>query len=198
MISLTSPVETRAHRWSAGGKLAGLAIATVVLFKLNSLIWLCAAFGLVLVLYALPGRVFLRTGLRRLVGLWPFVVLVGVWHVATGDAAQGAAICLRMITAVALANLVTMTTRLVDMMAVVEAMLAPLRWCGLRTDPVTLAIALVVRFTPVLAQKGEALTLAWRARGRGRPGWRIVLPFAVAAIDDAEHVAAALKARGGV
>ena len=52
-----------------------------------------------------------------------------------------------------------------------------------------LAMALVIRFTPVLADKGRLLILAWRARSRSKPGWRIVLPFAVTAIDDAERVA---------
>ena len=31
-----------------------------------------------------------------------------------------------------------------------------------------------------------------------RAGWRIVAPLALMALDDAEHVAEALRARGGV
>ena len=61
-----------------------------------------------------------------------------------------------------------------------------------------LAMALVVRFVPVLAAKGQALAMAWRARSQRPPGWRIIVPFAVTAIDDAEHVAEALRARGGM
>ena len=61
-----------------------------------------------------------------------------------------------------------------------------------------LSVALVIRFTPVLMQKGAALAEAWRARSVKRPGWRIVLPFALLAIDDAEQTAEALRARGGV
>jgi len=118
--------------------------------------------------------------------------------VLTRDAVAGLVIVLRMITAVGLANLVTMTTKLSDMMAVVRWLAAPLRRFGVRTRSLELAVALVVRFTPVLAAKGQMLSFAWRARSRKRAGWRIVMPFTVLAIDDAEHVAEALRARGGL
>lgn len=198
MISLTSPVETRAHRWPAGAKLGALCAATIVLFATDALAWHGAFLALTMMLYALPGPQFLRTGIRRLKPLWIFAAVILVWHVAVADPQAGLVIVLRMATAVALANLVTMTTRLSDMMIVVRWLLMPLRRLGLRTEAVELAMALVIRFTPVLADKGGLLALAWRARAVRRVGWRIVTPFAVLAIDDAEHVAEALRARGGL
>jgi biotin transport system permease protein len=198
MISLTSPVETWAHRWSAGVKLGLLCIATMVLFSVQSLPWHVVFCSSALVFYAVPGRRFLISGLRRLSVLWPFVLLIIVWHFAQSDLPAGLLIVLRMLTAVALANLVTMTTRLSDMMGVVRWLTAPLRVFGVKTERIELAIALVVRFTPVLAAKGQLLAMAWRARAVRRVGWRIITPFAVLAIDDAEHVAEALRARGGV
>lgn len=198
MISLTSPVRTMAHSWPAGAKLAALCVATVVLFSVQKIGWHLAFMTATALLYALPGRVFFRSGMVRLWGLWPFVALIFVWHVITHDIATGAAICFRMVTAVGLANLVTMTTRLSDMMDVVRVLLSPLNRFGLQSHRIELAMALVIRFTPVLALKGQALVAAWRARSPKRPGWRIIIPFAVLAIDDAEHVAEALRARGGV
>lgn len=198
MISLTSPVETRAHGWPAGAKLGALCVATLLLFAVEAPGWQIAfCLGMVL-LYALPGRAFLWVGLGRLRMLWPFVALILLWHLLTDDASAGLVIALRMVTAVGLANLVTMTTKLSDMMAVVRWLATPLRRFGLGTRSLELAVALVVRFTPVLAAKGQMLSLAWRARSRRRPGWRIIMPFTVLAIDDAEHVAEALRARGGL
>ncbi len=198
MISLTSPVETLAHGWPAGAKLAALCVATMVLFAVDAPGWHLAFAAAALAIYALPGPLFLRAGMRRLVVLWPFVALILLWHVLTSDALAGVVIVLRMVTAVALANLVTMTTRLSDMIGVVRWLTTPLRALGVQTRGIEIAIALVVRFTPVLAEKGHMLSLAWRARARRRIGWRIITPFAVLAIDDAEHVAEALRARGGV
>ncbi len=198
MISLTSPVRTRAHGWPAGAKLLALCLASVGLFSLGALWAQALAAAAVLVLYAWPGAVFLRHGLRRLWPLWPFVVMVLVWHVVTGDGQTGAVIALRMLSAVALANLVTMTTTLSQMMAVVHWLLGPLARLGVDLRAIELAVALVIRFTPVLTQKGGALAQAWRARSRRRPGWRMIVPFLVLALDDADHVADSLRARGGL
>ncbi len=198
MISLTSPVETRAHGWPAGAKLGVLCAATVVLFAVKSVAWHAGFASVMLLAYALPGAAFFKTGLRRLWVLWPFALLVGLWHAFTGDAGHGAVIVMRMFTAVGLANLVTMTTRLSDLMQVIRWLVSPLRRFGINTRAIELAVALVVRFTPVLADKGAALTHAWRARSPRRARWRILPPFMLLAIDDAEHVAEALRARGGL
>jgi biotin transport system permease protein len=73
----------------------------------------------------------------------------------------------------------------------------PLRWLGLNSRVLELAIALVIRLTPVLVERGGQLTQAWKARSRNAPNWRIILPFTVLALDDADRVAEALRARGG-
>jgi len=197
MISLTSPVRTRAHGWPAGAKLLALCVASVVLFALPY--WqaqLVAALA-VLSLYTLPGAVFLLHGLRRLWPLWPFVVVLLAWHLVIGAPREGAVIVLRMLSAVALANLVTMTTTLNAMMEVVKWLLKPLAALGVNLRKIELAAAMVIRFTPVLAEKGAALAMAWRARARRRASWRVILPFLVLALDDADNVAEALRARGG-
>jgi biotin transport system permease protein len=197
MISLTSPVRTRAYGWPAGLKLSLLCIATAVLFIRQDIAFHVVAFAVTAAVYVLPGARFARAGARALWRLWPFVVLVAVWHLVIGAGGQGAVIVLRMLTAVGLANLVTMTTSLSQMIATVMWLVAPLAKIGLNTRALALGIALVVRFTPALADKGTALTQAWAARSPRRASWRIILPFAVLAIDDAEHVAEALRARGG-
>ncbi len=198
MISLTSEVRTWAHRWPAGLKLGLLCAATVVLLARHDPAFHLAALAGVLGLYLMGGWRFLRAGLRAVWVLWPFVVLVGAWHLLTGAAGPGLVIVLRLLTAVALANLVTMTTRLDQMIAVVRGLTAPLRRIGVNTRAIELGIALVVRFTPALTDKGRLLRQSWSARSAKAANWRIVMPFTVLAIDDAEQVAMALRARGGL
>ncbi|SIO05131.1 CbiQ family ECF transporter T component [Vannielia litorea] len=199
MISLTSPVETVYHRCPAGLKLGLLCLATTGLFLLASLAGQLASLAGVAALYALPGARFARAGLAALRPVALFAALIAVWHIAVGTLEEGAVIVLRLVSAVALANLVTMTTRLADMLAVLHGLTAPLRWVGLRTRPLELAISLVIRFIPVLSEKGAALAESYRARsGRRRAGWRIAAPLAGLALDDAERVAEALRARGGL
>ncbi|WP_339760788.1 energy-coupling factor transporter transmembrane component T [uncultured Sulfitobacter sp.] len=198
MISLTSPVKTRAHAWPAGVKLAALCAATLILFSFTALWFQLSMLVATAVLYALPGWQFFKTGMARLRILWPFMVLILIWHVATDDLENGAVIALRMVCAVAIANLVTMTTKLSQMVDVVTWLTTPLRKVGLQTRSLELGIALVIRFIPVLVEKGQMLAQSWRARSAKRLGWRTIIPFAVLALDDAEHVAEALRARGGL
>ncbi len=198
MISLTSPVKTRAHAWPAGVKLAALCAATLILFSFTGLWFQLSMLVATAVLYALPGWQFFKTGMARLRILWPFMVLILIWHVTTDDLENGAVIALRMVCAVAIANLVTMTTKLSQMVDVVTWLTTPLRKVGLQTRSLELGIALVIRFIPVLVEKGQMLAQSWRARSAKRLGWRTIIPFAVLALDDAEHVAEALRARGGL
>jgi len=198
MISLTSPVRTRAHDWPAGLKLALLVAATVVLAGAEGLAFHAGAALVCLTLYALPGRVFFTAGLRRLRILWPFVAVVLIWHLVTRDVAAGLVVSLRMLSAVGLANLVTMTTRLSDIMAVVRWLATPLTRLGVDMRALEIGIGLVIRMVPVLREKAGHLTESWRARSPRRARWRVVLPLAVLALEDADRVSEALKARGGL
>lgn len=198
MISLTSPVRTWAHDLPAGPKLAALSLVTLGLFFVRDVAAMVLALTCVLALYASAGGTFLRAGWRQSRVLWPFVVVVTLWHLWTGDHASGAVLVTRMVAVVALANFVTMTTRVSDMLDVIHRLIRPLARIGVQPRLVELAFALVIRMTPVLIEKGGRLAEAWRARSARAVGWRVVLPFAVVALDDADHVAEALRARGGI
>lgn len=198
MLTLTAPFETRLHRLPAGGKLAALAGATLILMPLSSITVLGSAALATVALYLVQGRGFALHGARMLRPLWPFVLVLALWHGWGGSYALGLGIALKMLTAVALANIVTMTTRLDDLIAVVERLARPLARLGLSPRVLAVTIALVIRFTPVLMEKTKGLMLAWRARSARRVGWRIVLPVVLMALDDADHLAEALRARGGL
>ncbi|MDR9486153.1 MULTISPECIES: energy-coupling factor transporter transmembrane component T family protein [Sediminimonas] len=198
MLTLTSDIRTPYHGLRAGVKLAALCGATVGLFWLPNPVAMAGGLAAVAGLYLVPGWQFLREGVRLLKPIWFFVVLVLLWHVFMQQAMTGAVIALRLVAAVALANLVTMTTRFDDLIDVVMWLLTPLRRAGLNTAPLGFAIVLVVRFIPVLMDKANKLIDAWRARSARRVGWQVALPITLCAIDDAEHVAEALRARGGL
>lgn len=197
MLTLTSPVETWAHRLPAGPKLGALAATTVLLFALKSPLALAPAATLVVAIIATGGHRFARASLHMLRPLLPFIVIVALWHLITRAPAEGAAIVIRMLAAVAAANFVTMTTRLADMIATLQRAARPLARLGLNPRTFAIAIALTIRFIPVMLERMTTLRHAWRARSPRRPGWRILMPATLAALDDAENTAEALRARGG-
>jgi biotin transport system permease protein len=197
MLALTSPVQTPFHRLPAGAKLAALAGFTFLLFQLDSPTPLALALTFIAALH-LPGRwPFAADALRLLRPLWPFALVLLLWHIWTQDLRGGAIVLLRLTAAVAAANIVTMTTRLSDMITVIERLAAPLARLGMPPRTLALAIALTIRFLPVLSDRLTRISEAWRARSPRRPGWRILTPATLATLDDADQVAEALRARGG-
>lgn len=197
MLTLTFPRETPLHRLRAGVKLAGLCLVTLILFQLDQPVPLLIAALTVAAGHLVLGWDVARAGLAQLRPLWPFALLVALWHGVTGDLAGGCVILLRLAVAVAAANLVTMTTRLSDMLAVLERLTAPLARLGLPAQRIALAVALVIRFIPVLSERIAMIRSAWIARSPKGPGWRLLVPATLAALDEADHVADALRARGG-
>jgi biotin transport system permease protein len=197
MLTLTSPVDIWAHRLPASLKLGMLALATTGLFALSSPLALALAAVATVGLLATGGARFAWAALRLLWPLWPFVLVVGGWHLWTGDPMGGVAVLLRLITAVTLANFVTMTTRLSDMIMVFQTLARPLAPLGLSPRRLALALALVIRFIPVMLDHLSQITQSWSARSPHRPRWRVLVPATLAALDDADRAAEALRARGG-
>jgi biotin transport system permease protein len=198
MLTLTSPIDTPAHRWPAAAKMAGLAVASLALFApvpgWGAL--LPGALILALAGAAAGGWGLFATWARLFRPLWPFAALIVVWHLVIGAPQTGALILVRMAAALGAANLVTMTTRLADMQAVFLWLARPLAPV-LPAKTLALAMALVIRFLPVMLAREAQLRDAWAARSPRRASWRLAAPLTLAAIDDADRVAEALRARGG-
>jgi biotin transport system permease protein len=90
-----------------------------------------------------------------------------------------------------------MTTRLSDMLAVFRTAGPPLAPLGLPPRRLALAFALVIRFIPVMLDRMTQITAVLVGPVARRPGWRVLVPATLAALDDADRVAEALRARGG-
>lgn len=194
MLTLTSDRVTLAHGWPAGPKLAVLVLWTIGLFALP---WPVAAAGLALVTaaaWALGLGALWSAPLRR---LWPLALVLAVWNILTGTPGLGAITLLRMFAAIGAANLMTMTTRVADMQAVFLTLSWPLSPV-LPPKTLALALALVIRFIPHMLIRWDIMSQALRARSLRKTHWRILMPAVLATLDDADHVAEALRARGGV
>lgn len=197
MLTLTSPHRTFAHDWPAGAKVAALCIFTLVLFRITAPLPLAMMLGAVAAFALACGGRFAAALIRALRPVWPFLVVLALWHLWTSDLSAGLVIALRMITALAAASFVTMTTPLFAMLALFQRLTAPLARLGLNPKAFSIALALMIRFIPVMLARFDQLAFAWRARAARRMGWQVLMPAALAALDDAAHVAEALRARGG-
>ena len=187
--------QTWAHRLPAGLKLLALAALSIGLLPVDDWRILALALGLVGAAYATLGRQALRRlGLFR--PLLPIFVIIFGLQAYTSGWDHGASAVLRLVVMVMAADLVTMTTTMTALMAAIEPVLRLGRPLGLDPRKIALAVALVLRFVPVLLANWRAREEAWRARSRRRVPLRLVGLFLVETLRLADHVADALDARG--
>ena len=194
----TSPL----HRASPGVKLTGLAVVAIALFIPATPAGILVA-GLVATLATVVGYGVAGIPARiAFAQIRPTLWLLGMifaFHALMADAVAGALIVARFILLIALAALVTLTTRVSDMIATIEAGLTPLRRL---IDPgrVAMCLVLTIRFVPVLANEAHAIREAQAARGARRAGptafIRLAIPLILRGLRLAETVAEALYARG--
>jgi biotin transport system permease protein len=196
MLSLYVPGTSPVHRAPAGLKLAALAVLGVALFATARLELVAAPFVLVvaagLVAARLPWRVL--TAQVRPVWIW-LAALFGFHLLVTGPVV-GAVAVLRLLTLVVAAAVVTATTRVTALVAVIEWLTSPLRVFGVRPARIGLVIAMTLRFIPLVADRAARIREAQAARGADRVGLGMVVPLLVQVLRMATTVGEALDARG--
>lgn len=197
MISLLREQSSWLHRRRAGVKLSALCGLSLLVYPLQSPVELAPLLLLVGAGYVSLGR----GGLGEMWvvrGLWPWFAVMFVIHAFAGQPVYGLVVVLKMLLMILAANLLTLTTRLADLLATLEFALQPLRWVGLSTRPLSLALSLMIRYVPVLLAMLAQHREAWQARGGGEHGrWRLLVPALIGALRLAESAGDALAARGG-
>ena len=199
-LALYVPRASVVHRTPAGWKLLALAGLSTLLFAVPTVPVVAGALaGVVLlgiVVARLPAGIMLRQ--TRAV-LWWLVALF-VLHALVTDVRTGAVTVVRLLALVLAAAVVTATTRVTAMVAVIERVCRPLRWVGVRPARIGLVLALALRFIPLISERADRIREAQAARGgsvRGLRGLRTtVVPLLVQVLQLAHTVSEALDARG--
>lgn len=182
-------------RVPAGPKLAGLALAALAMTLFpHGPVSIAVCLAAVLALYPIGGVPLsaavielwrLRAVLLVLaIALAVFVSPVAAW-MSTG----------RVAALLLLAALLTLTTRMSDLLAVLQRLLRPLRRVGVDPEAVSMAVSLTLTMVPVVAGFAQRVCDAERARGV-RLGVRGVVPLLVMTLRHADQVGDALAARG--
>lgn len=195
MLTLNSPIKTPYHRIPAGFKVCFLMIFSTLLYSLKLTPLVFGGFLFVIALISYCGIEFFKLFIRRLIPIYPFLLIIFFWHLVTNTMNEGIFIGLVLLTVFGLANLVTMTTRLDEMIDLMNVILKPLSRIGINLTPLGIAVALVLRTIPQIISIAKNIGLAWRSRSLKTPNWRIIFPMVCLTLDDGEQVAEAIKAR---
>lgn len=195
MISGHLAHKTWLHAVPARFKLLALALLTSVAFWIEDPRWLGLGFVLVVANYLYLGREA-RGRLKLLSSLAPFLAIIALFQIWSVGVETAAAIVLRLCLMILLADLVSMTTPMLDLMDAIEPLLRPLSFFGLDAMRLSVAVALVIRFVPALMEEWMKRNEAWRARTGRRASFRLIPAFLGGVVILADRVAEALDARG--
>lgn len=187
--------ETWLHPVPAGAKLVALFLLSFAILPIDDWRLLAAALALTVALFASLGR----EALKRFAGFRPLLFLLAIifgLHALLGDWQTGAGAVLRLLIMILLADMVSMTTTLQDMMQALMPLLRLLRPFGVDPKKLSLAVSLAIRFVPVFSAQWQARSEAWRARTGKKASLRLIGPFLADTFRMADNVAESLDARG--
>ena len=196
MIGLYRPGDSLLHRMPAGLKLLLLILsivaATVFVRTPLEVGVVIVVVGLLFVVAAIPWRVAVAQ-LRPVVWM---LLIIAVFQVWITSPARAVVVCGVLLISVALAALVTLTTRVTDMLDTVSRALGPLRRIGVDPDRIGLLLALAIRCIPLLTGIVQEVAQARKARGLQWSMTALATPVLVRALRTADAMGDALVARG--
>lgn len=183
------------HRLPAGVKVVALLVVSLGALLITSP-WVALGLLAVTVAVLLSSRVDVRVlaGPMRLVLLATIALTAVMWWQRGGGPAV--VLAARLLALVLLAWTVSLTTRVTQMRAVIEAALRPLRPLGVDAGRVSLTLALAIRSVPLLVATVRTAQEARLARGQGRSVTALGVPVVVRSVRIAEDLGDALVARG--
>jgi biotin transport system permease protein len=184
------------HRIPVKPKLLGLMVFGLALYLIAYPLVLTAALVLTGVLYLSTG-VGLWEGLRRLKPVLFTIAFLAAVNLILLSPEETLVTTLRLVAILFFAAAVTASTTIADFMAAVSDLARPLERLGLmKAADLGLALGLVLRFVPEIAQRYEALKEAHAARGIPVKLSRMLGPLIISTLKDADRIAEAIDARG--
>jgi biotin transport system permease protein len=195
MIGLYQPGSSVLHRVRAGWKLLAMLLAITAIVLLNTP-WQLAAATLIIAGGFALARIPARVAWQQ---LWPmrwFILLIGIFQVIFAGPERAVMVCGSLLLTVAVASLVTLTTRVSEMLDVCQRLLRPFRRFGVDPDRVGLVLALTIRCIPLMVEIVQEVSEARKARGAGFSLRAMAAPAVVRALRSADAMGDALIARG--
>jgi biotin transport system permease protein len=199
VIGLYRPGTSLLHRAPAVLKLGLLAVGMVLVGLVADPLVLAGQLGIVIVLYAIAGIPPAAAWPQIGPILWILVFAVPVQVLVAGGSVAGwttaGLMAGRLLVAVALAALFTLTTTVTAVLEAFQILLKPFRrWVD--ADRVGLLVALTIRCIPLVAEIVREVLDARRARGAQGSMVALAVPVVVRSLYAADAIGEALAARG--
>lgn len=196
MIGLYRPGSSLLHRMPAGVKLLLLLLTIIAATLFARTPVVVGAVALVVAALFAVARIPLKVALAQLRPVLWMMLIIGIFQLIITSPTRAIVVCGVLVISVALAALVTLTTRVTDMLDTVTRVLQPVRRFGVDPDRVGLMLALAIRCIPILATIVHEVSEARKARGLQWSMTALATPVLVRALRTADAMGDALIARG--
>lgn len=195
MIGLYLARRSPVHRLPAGWKLLILFAASIGITVIAAFWQLGAAAAVVLICYALA-RIGPKPAWQQLRPTRYLLLIIGLfqWVFVTWQAAI--MLTSKLILLIALAALLTLTTKVSDMLSAITTAMVIFRPFGLRPQRIALVLAMTIRSIPILNKIVTDVLAARKARGLGFSALALLVPVVVRSLRAADALGEALVARG--
>lgn len=189
------PGSSPLHRAGAAPKLLALLAVTAIVFAVRSPVWL-GGIGLAVLGAYLVARVSLRRAWRVLRAIGTVALVLFAFQVWLQGWAAALVVCLRVVATLAAANLLTITTRVEDVIAATERAAGGLRRFGVRPERLGLLAGLTLQAIAALSTIAAEAREAAKARAAERSVTGFAVPFLVRTLKHSDELGEALAARG--
>lgn len=196
MIGLYRPGTSLLHRLPAGVKLLILVVSIVVATVLVRTPVQVGIVALVVAVLFTVARIPVKVALAQLRPVLWMLLIIALFQVIITSPTRAVVVCGVLLISVALAALVTLTTRVTAMLDTVTRALGPLRRIGVDPERIALMLALAIRCIPILATIVHEVSEARKARGLQWSMTALATPVLVRALRTADALGDALVARG--
>lgn len=210
------------HRLDARGKLICMFVlltAVILTSTLWGYIFIIAVTAALMLFSALPAAA-LFTPLRR---LWLFFTVIflmnalffdgnaplcswWIFHITAAGLSQGAQVVLRVLLVVLLSNILTCTTRPMELTGALESLFKPLKLFHIPVEDIAMILSVAIQFIPTLSEEADMIKKAQTARGARFESRRLtdkaasvaplVVPIFLSAFRRADELSMAMEARG--
>jgi biotin transport system permease protein len=196
VIGLYRPGTSLLHRLPAGLKLLLLVVSIV-----SATVFVRTPLEVAVVAVVVAGlfvlaRIPVTVALAQLRPVLWMLLIIGVFQVIITSPERAIVVCGVLLISVALAALVTLTTRVTAMLDTVTRVLGPTRRFGVDPERIGLMLALAIRCIPILATIVHEVSEARKARGLQWSMTALATPVLVRALRTADALGDALVARG--
>ena len=196
MLTLYRPGRGWVHRAPAGPKALVLLLIVLVVSFLSSTYAAAIGTGAVAVLAYLMTGLGVGELVRQILAVRWVIVITFAAQLIFLETESAVANTTRVLSALLVAGLLVLTTRISDLLDAVERALRPLTRLGVNPARVALVLTVAMTTVPVLVRIGAGVREAQKARGVGGGLTSFVIPFLVMSLKHADDLGDALTARG--